>query len=146
MGRRYAMNIYHKNDWKHLNYILALIIISQMFTAVSPAASSQYSVVSYAYGRAGAVRNLPLPVNNGGRLYYLAPFTGNEPIVEIEMYQFFGRNSLGYGGFTLRFLNNLLSGIGLGVLILCFGYVINKKEQLKSILATKLGGHAPPLG
>lgn len=137
------MNLLNKYRWKYCNALLILSLTLQMFIVITPEVTVVNSGTSM-IGNSGNVNYTPLPLKNNQRLYFITAFTGNESISEVESYLSIDRNSLGFRGFTLRFFKYLLPAAGLGVLVLCFGYVINKKEQHKSILTILLGGHAPP--
>jgi hypothetical protein len=79
-----------------------------------------------------------------GRAYFLTAFSGNEIISAIEVNLLTDRSNRDFRGLLFRFNKLLLPIISLGVLVLCFGHVIDKKDRHKSILAVSLGGHAPP--
>jgi hypothetical protein len=113
-----------------------------MSIVVTPISAAVSSGNPSAAANAGNLKYIPFPFRNGEKV--LTVFTGNETFNVIETYLSIDRNIYNLKGLILRFFRIILPCAGFGLLILCFGYVINKKEQNKSILTIRLGGHAPP--
>lgn len=69
---------------------------------------------------------------------------GNETFNEIETYLTISKSFRDFKSTIYRIFNILLTTIEFGVFIYCLGYFIKKKKQHIPIMATSIGGHAPP--
>lgn len=127
---------------KFNNYILILSLIAQilLITASSP---MNYSFDQTSVYEAVIARSLPFPYNSSPIRYYLSSITDKEPMADIGRNQYILRRMMGGRGFTHHYIK-IFPYIGLSVLMLCFGHVINRKKRSKALIAFNLGGHAPP--
>lgn len=141
-----TMNNQSRNKWYYSNALLLLSLTLQLFVVAAPAGDIINQGYSSVAGSPQALTYLPLPVSDNEKIHYVTAFAGNETINESKSNLVIGRNTVGYKDLVLRFFKLLFSCTILGVLILCFGYVISKRKQNISILATSLGGRAPPNG
>lgn len=139
------MNRIRKYTGRPFAFLLTVCIIFLLFAVVVPSGKNNSPRIS-AVSRINRIADIRDTTQRVGKTYFLTPLSGNEIISEIEVNLLTHRQVKDYRGFNFRFNKLLLPIVSLGVLVLCFGYVINKKDQDKSILATFLGGHAPPQG
>jgi hypothetical protein len=138
------MNLSKKGRKQFYSLALIVCLVFQLCIVISPSVDEYNSTP--VINKLDYIIGLQTPLDNKqGRLYFLSVWSGNETLNEIETNLSIDRNSWNSSGLILRFFNTLLPYTGLGVMILCFGYVINKKEHKKSILSILLGGHAPPV-
>lgn len=127
---------------KYNNYILILSLIAQILF-ITASSSDNYSFNQASVYETAIIRSLPFSNKNSPIRYFLSSITDNESMVDIGPNQYILRRTTGGKGFTHHYIR-ILPYIGLSVIILCFGHVINRKNRCKALLAYNLGGHAPP--
>jgi len=126
------------------NCILVLGLVAQFlfFTTSSQISGAFNKVSSY---KTNFKKSMSLSYKNSPIAYLILSVNDEEPVLEIGPNRYFLRRMTGDKGFTqhLNLVAFMLTGIS--VIILYFGYVINRKIQCKSLIANNLGGHAPPV-
>lgn len=133
-----------RNKSKYSNYIIILSLLSQLIFITNS------SPLSYSLGQAREykvflLQNLSLASKSSSIRYYLSAISEKESPTDIGPNQYFIRRMTDDRG-VIEYSNhiNTFSLIGFSLIVLYFGYVISRKKWCRAIIATNLGGHAPP--
>lgn len=130
------MNLYRKstNTFLRVSYLLSAVFLLQLI--VTP--------ISYTQGLNIAPKQSN-PFRQHAQVFIISDFTGNEILTDVETNHFISRNLRDFQRLLNRILNTLsLPFVSFGILLCYFLPSFRKPEQNIPVLATSMGGHAPP--
>ena len=121
----------------------AIFFLCLLATSFTGTWNSRYGSVSIPRVRSN-LTEVQSSVMQAGKTSFFTEFNGNEILSDLEYKLTVNRNIQNLQNNMLRIFNLIIPFMGLGVLLYYYGYVIKKKKKIIPVMATSLGGHAPP--
>lgn len=125
-----------KNTYLFTDTAVLLCIIFLVCFVSTPSISN----ISGRYSVSGKISGV-----SGRKAYLTDDFTLNEIFNDIENTLTVNRNIQSFQNVILRIFNIVFPFAGFCLFVCYFGHFNRKKRQQKHILATSIGGHAPPI-